>query len=99
MTDALLHAFSVPSKSEGDFINLVSAHDSTLVDDQGKEYIDGLASLWLCQIGHGNEKVIGAITDQLHRLETYNIFDPFTHPAAADRRSGTSPRPRPRPPP
>ena len=84
MTDALLHAFSVPSKSEGDFINLVSAHDSTLVDDQGKEYIDGLASLWLCQIGHGNEKVIGAITDQLHRLETYNIFDPFTHPAAAE---------------
>lgn len=84
MTDALLHAFSVPSKSEGDFINLVSADGCTLVDDQGKEYIDGLASLWLCQIGHGNQQVIGAITDQLQRLETYNIFDPFTHSAAAE---------------
>ncbi|MDG2114393.1 MAG: aminotransferase class III-fold pyridoxal phosphate-dependent enzyme [Actinomycetota bacterium] len=83
MTDALLHAFSVPSKPESDFINLVSAKDCTLVDDQGKEYIDGLASLWLCQIGHGNEHVLGAITDQLHRLDTYNIFDPFTHPSAA----------------
>lgn len=82
MTDALLHAFAVPSKPESDYINLVSAQGCTLVDDAGKEYIDGLASLWLCQIGHGNEHVIGAITDQLGRLETYNIFDPFTHDSA-----------------
>ena len=82
MTDALLHAFSVPSKRESEFINLVSADGCTLVDDQGKEYIDALASLWLCQIGHGNQHVIGAITDQLQQLETYNIFDPFTHLSA-----------------
>ena len=45
MSDALLHAFSLPSKSEADFINIVSAKDCTLVDDKGKQYIDGMASL------------------------------------------------------
>ncbi|MBQ28738.1 MAG: aspartate aminotransferase family protein [Acidimicrobiaceae bacterium] len=82
VSDALLHAFSLPSKSEADYINIVSAKDCTLVDDQGKQYIDGMASLWLCQIGHGNAKVINAIKDQLDQLQTYNTFDPFTNEPA-----------------
>ena len=57
-TDALLHSFSFPSKAEKDFIQLVSAKDCTLVDVNGKKYLDALASLWLCQIGHGNEVVL-----------------------------------------
>ncbi len=84
VTDALLHGFSLPSKAEADFINIVSAKDCTLVDDQGKQYIDAMASLWLCQIGHGNAKVINAIKDQLDHLQTYNTFDPFTNPTAAE---------------
>ena len=83
MTDALLHGFSLPSKSESDFINIVSAKDCTLVDDQGKQYLDAMASLWLCQIGHGNSKVVNAIKDQLDRLQTYNTFDPFTNTPAS----------------
>ena len=82
VSDALLHAFSLPSKSEADYINIVSAKDCTLVDDKGKQYIDGMASLWLCQIGHGNAKVINAIKDQLDQLQTYNTFDPFTNEPA-----------------
>ena len=84
VSDALLHAFSLPSKSEADYINIVSAKDCTLVDDQGKQYIDGMASLWLCQIGHGNAKVINAIKDQLDQLQTYNTFDPFTNEPARE---------------
>ena len=83
MTDALLHGFSLPSKSETEFINIVSAKDCTLVDDQGKQYLDAMASLWLCQIGHGNSKVVNAIKDQLDRLQTYNTFDPFTNTPAS----------------
>ena len=84
MTDALLHGFSLPNKNETDFINIVSAKDCTLVDDQGNQYLDGMASLWLCQIGHGNSKVINAIKDQLDQLQTYNTFDPFTNTPASD---------------
>ncbi len=83
MTDALLHGFSLPSKNETDFINIVSAKDCTLVDDQGKQYLDAMASLWLCQIGHGNSKVINAIKNQLDQLQTYNTFDPFTNSPAS----------------
>ena len=84
MTDALLHGFSLSNKAEADFINIVSAKDCTLTDDQGKQYIDAMASLWLCQIGHGNSKVINAIKDQLDHLQTYNTFDPFTNTPAAE---------------
>ena len=84
MTDALLHGFSLSNKAEADFINIVSAKDCTLIDDQGKQYIDAMASLWLCQIGHGNSKVINAIKDQLDHLQTYNTFDPFTNTPAAE---------------
>ena len=84
MTDALLHGFSLSNKAEADFINIVSAKDCTLIDDQGKQYIDAMASLWLCQIGHGNSKVINAIKDQLDHLQTYNTFAPFTNTPAAE---------------
>ncbi len=84
MPDALLHAYAVAAKPETDFINLVGANGCTLIDDQGREYIDGIASLWLCQIGHGNRRVIDAISAQLNQLDTYNIFDPFTHPGATE---------------
>jgi|TARA_B110000014_G_scaffold259885_1_gene248512 adenosylmethionine-8-amino-7-oxononanoate aminotransferase len=83
VSDALIHAFSLSSKSEADFINIVSAKDCTLVDDKGKQYLDGMASLWLCQIGHGNARVINAIKHQLDQLQTYNTFDPFTNEPAA----------------
>ena len=82
VTDALLHGFSLPSKAETDYINIVGAKDCTLVDDQGTQYLDAMASLWLCQIGHGNAKVINAIKDQLDQLQTYNTFDPFTNTPA-----------------
>ncbi len=80
---AFLHPFSDPAQAEGDFINVVRAKGSTLWDDTGKDYIDGLASLWYCQVGHGHEDLIKAITDQLGTLATYNTFAPFTNDVAA----------------
>lgn len=96
MNDALLHGFSFPSKGESDYINIVSAKDCTLIDNRGKQYIDGMASLWLCQIGHANATVVNAIKTQLDQLQTYNTFDPFTNtPAseAADAIRKVSPHP------
>lgn len=82
--DALLHPFADPRKSEADFVNIVSSSGSTLTDDTGKQYLDGMASLWYCQVGHGRREIIDAVTAQLDTLATYNIFDPFTNgPARA----------------
>ncbi len=81
---ALLHPFSSPSKAEGDFVNIVRAEGSTLYDEHGKAYIDGMASLWYCQVGHGRHEIVDAVTRQMSALATYNTFDPFTNDAARE---------------
>jgi len=96
MPNTFLHPFSDPAQSEADFINIVRAEGSTLWDDAGKPYIDGLASLWYCQVGHGHQSLIAAITNQLNTLATYNTFAPFTNDvavAAAEAVAAVSPHP------
>lgn len=83
MTDALLHPFAAPAKAEADFVNIVRADGAHLWDDAGKRYIDGLASLWYCQIGHGRTDMRDAIVAQMDALGSYNVFDPFTNEPAA----------------
>jgi putrescine aminotransferase len=83
MTNALLHPFAAPGKPEADFIKIVRAEGSTLWDDAGKTYIDGLASLWCCQVGHGRHDMQQAISQQMAAVATYNTFDPFTNEPAS----------------
>ena len=64
-------------------INIVRGEGSTLYDDEGNSYIDGLASLWYCQIGHGRAEMADAVAAQMRDLACYNTFDPFTNPPAA----------------
>ena len=82
-THSLLHGFAPPLKTESDFVNIVRGEGCLLWDDQGNQYIDAMANLWLCQIGHGRTEVIEAVTKQMKTLEAYNIFDPFTNEPAA----------------
>ncbi|WP_419916560.1 aspartate aminotransferase family protein [Candidatus Poriferisodalis sp.] len=83
-SNALIHPYSIVSRSENEFIRIVSGEGVKLTDDAGNEYIDGLASLWLCQIGHGNRTVIDAIGAQLNQLATYNTFEPFSNGPAVE---------------
>ena len=80
---SLLHGFAPPTKTESDFVNIVRGEGCLLWDDQNNQYIDAMANLWLCQIGHGRTEVIEAVTKQMKTLEAYNIFDPFTNEPAA----------------
>jgi adenosylmethionine-8-amino-7-oxononanoate aminotransferase len=76
MTGAFLHAFSKPTKTN--FIRLVRGEGARLWDESGKEYIDGIASLWYCTVGHGRTEIAEAVAKQITRLESYSTFDPFT---------------------
>ena len=82
-THSLLHGFAPPSKAESDFVNIVRGEGCLLWDDQDNQYIDAMANLWLCQVGHGRTEIIEAITKQMKTLEAYNVFDPFTNGPAA----------------
>ncbi|MEM9654178.1 MAG: aminotransferase class III-fold pyridoxal phosphate-dependent enzyme, partial [Actinomycetota bacterium] len=81
---SLIHPFSELGKPESDFINIVGAEGSVLTDDTGKQYLDGMASLWYCQVGHGRRELIDAICDQLNSFTVYSTFDPFTNNQARE---------------
>jgi adenosylmethionine-8-amino-7-oxononanoate aminotransferase len=76
MPGAFLHAFSKPTKTE--FISIVRGQGARLWDKNGKDYVDGIASLWYCTVGHGRKEIADAVAAQITQLESYNTFDPFT---------------------
>lgn len=79
VSNHLLHPFGEAVTPETDYINIVRGEGSTIYDDTGKAYLDGMASLWYCQVGHGRREIIDAITSQMEQLVTYNTFAPFTN--------------------
>lgn len=94
MPGSFLHSFAKPSSDA--FINIVRGEMALLWDDKGNEYIDGIGSLWYCQIGHGRTEMAEAVAAQISTLETYSTFDPFTNPIAealAETISSLSPIP------
>jgi adenosylmethionine-8-amino-7-oxononanoate aminotransferase len=76
MTGPFLHAFSKPTKTN--YIRLVRGEGARLWDEDGREYIDGIASLWYCTVGHGRREIADAVAAQITRLESYSTFDPFS---------------------
>jgi adenosylmethionine-8-amino-7-oxononanoate aminotransferase len=82
MPSSFLHSFAKPSSDA--FIKIVRGDMALLWDDKGNEYIDGIGSLWYCQIGHGRTEMADAVAAQISTLETYSTFDPFTNPLAEE---------------
>jgi len=76
MTGAFLHPFAKPARPS--FIRLVSGKGATVTTADGRELIDGMASLWYCAIGHGRREMADAVAQQMTTLEAYSAFDPFT---------------------
>jgi adenosylmethionine-8-amino-7-oxononanoate aminotransferase len=77
-----LHPFAKPTAT--DFLTIVRGEGAAVYDRQGRRYVDGLASLWYCNAGHGRAEIIEAITRQLEALENYNTFDIFTNEPAEE---------------
>lgn len=53
--------------SENPFI-IERAQDIYLYDDHGKQYIDGIAGVFVVSVGHANATVLESISDQMQRL-------------------------------
>lgn len=45
-----------------------------LYDTQGREYIEGMSGLWCAGLGFGDEELIEAACEQLHKLPYYHLF-------------------------
>ena len=47
---------------------IVRAEGVRYWDQRGKEYLDGLSGVFVVNVGHGNRRVIDAVTEQMKRL-------------------------------
>lgn len=64
-------------------IGIVRGKGALLWDENGKEYIDAIASWWCNPHGHANKYIAEAIYKQLLTLE-HVLFGGFTHPGAVE---------------
>ena len=62
-------------------IAIVKGKDALLWDENGKQYIDAIASWWVNPFGHSNTYIAEAIYKQLTTLE-HVLFGGFTHEPA-----------------
>lgn len=79
---ALLHPFAKPSADASAMLRIVRGEGAVVYDDTGKRYVDAMASLWHCNIGHGRAEVADAVSAQLRELETYHLFERFVNAPA-----------------
>jgi adenosylmethionine---8-amino-7-oxononanoate aminotransferase len=70
-------------KTAQDFPAIVKGKDALLWDENGKEYIDAIASWWVNPYGHSNTFIADAIYKQLTTLE-HVLFGGFTHNKAVE---------------
>ena len=75
-----LHPFARPAST--DFTTIVRGEGAAVWDAGGNRYVDALASLWFCGIGHGRAEVADAVAAQMREIAAFHAFDRFTTPAA-----------------
>lgn len=64
-------------------IAITKADNCVLTDEDGNEYIDGIASWYTCMYGHCNEYITNKVYAQMKQLD-HVVFTGFTHePAVA----------------
>ena len=72
---------------------IVKGKGHLIYDDAGREYIDGLAGLFVVQVGHGREELAEAAAKQARELAFFPLWS-YAHPRAielADRLAANAP--------
>lgn len=68
-------------KLSKEMLAIVKARGSILYDENGKEYIDGIASWYTCMYGHCNPYITKKVAAQMQQLDQV-VFSGFTHEPA-----------------
>jgi len=92
---SLWHPFSDMAAVRGNEFVVSRGEGVWLWDEHGNRYLDGSASLWYCNVGHGRREIAEAVRQQMEQLEAWSIFgDTATPPALelATRLAGLYPR-------
>ncbi|MEH6401728.1 MAG: aspartate aminotransferase family protein [Sneathiella sp.] len=72
---SLIHSYTNLSAHEEQGPLIIETGKGIYVyDDNGKEYIEGLAGLWCTSFGFGEQELIDAAIKQMHKLPYYHSF-------------------------
>src|ERR1700722_7913956 len=96
MGSALWNPFANMASLDGNAVTMVRGDGCWVYDDSGRPYLDALASLWYCQIGHGRAELAEAAAAQMRQLAGFQAFESFSSPPAealAATVAGLSPLP------
>ncbi len=78
----LIHPLHSRADQEAPVV-FVEGHGAVLRDAEGREYIDGLASLWNVNLGHGRKELAEVAAEQMRRLAYASAYSGFTNEPAA----------------
>src|SRR4051812_34851387 len=53
-------------------------------DEAGTRYLDGTASLWYANLGHGRTEIADAVAAQMKRIEAYHTFSDVSNRPATE---------------
>jgi putrescine aminotransferase len=93
---ALWHPFADMGAVADDPFVLRSADGIWVYDTDGRRYLDGTASLWYSNLGHGRAEIAEAVARQLRELDAYYIFNDLANEPAielAERLAALAPAP------
>jgi len=81
---ALWNPFANMATLAGHAVTIVGGEGSHVADDEGRRYLDALASLWYCNVGHGRAELAEAAAVQMRQLAAYQTFEYYSNPPAAE---------------
>jgi adenosylmethionine-8-amino-7-oxononanoate aminotransferase len=90
----LWHPFADMHAVRSAELTIVGGEGCYVTDDEGRRYLDGTASLWNVNVGHGRRELVEAAAAQMEQLATYSAFGAFSNRPAhelAERLSGLAP--------
>ena len=80
----LWHPFADMNAVRSSELTIVSGEGAHVTDDEGRRYLDGTASLWNVNVGHGRRELADAAAEQMRQLATYSCFGSFANRPALE---------------
>jgi putrescine---pyruvate transaminase len=80
----LWNPFANMASLAGRAITIAGGDGVTVFDTEGRSYLDALASLWYCNVGHGRDELAEAAAAQMRQLAAYQVFEYYSNPPAEE---------------
>ena len=80
----LWNPFANMASLAGRAVTIVRGEGAHVFDTEGRSYLDALASLWYCNVGHGRDELADAAAAQMRQLAAYQVFEYYSNPPAEE---------------